>query len=437
MNILILRELRQLLLLLATGLLLSWWLGSLWPLVAVLAGLLGYYLWQLSRLHGWLQRYPQDWEPPESTGAWGEMFNGLYRLLRRENLARDDLAQMIRRTEKSMSAMRDGVILLDRRQQLETWNQAAAVALGLRMDTDRRQAFTNFVRQPQMIEYLEKDDFQQPLTLPAPVNPARMLEYSVTRYGAGEYLLLVRDVTRLHRLEQMRKDFVANVSHELKTPLTVFKGYVETLLDSTGEEQAALRRALQQMNLQSSRMERLINDLLWLARLEGTAAEQPHRQVRLDLLCASLREEAQVLADERRQQIELEVPLGLVLLGDVNELRSAIGNLLTNAINYTGDNGRIRLQWRAGEDGGGLLEVCDNGPGIEPHHLPRLTERFYRPDASRVTATGGTGLGLAIVKHILLRHDSRLDISSKFGQGSCFACCFPAHRVLGLEPAEI
>lgn len=437
MNGLLLKEARRLLLVVAVGGLLSWWQQGLWPLVVLLTGCLGFYLWQLARLLRWLQRYPDDWEPPESSGAWGELFNGLYRLLRRENLARDDLSQLIRRTESSMSAMRDGVVLLDRRQQLETWNQAAAHALGLRMSTDRRQAFTNFVRHPQMIAYLEKADFQQPLTLPAPVNPARMLEYSVTRYGAGEYLLLVRDVTRLHRLEQMRKDFVANVSHELKTPLTVFKGYVETLLDSTGEEQAALRRALQQMNLQSSRMERLINDLLWLARLEGTAAEQPHRQVRLDLLCASLREEAQVLADERRQQIELEVPLGLVLLGDVNELRSAIGNLLTNAINYTGDNGRIRLQWRAGEDGGGLLEVCDNGPGIEPHHLPRLTERFYRPDASRVTATGGTGLGLAIVKHILLRHDSRLDISSKFGQGSCFACCFPAHRVLGLEPAEI
>src|SRR5690606_8850496 len=238
------------------------------------------YLWQLLRLLRWLQRYPDEWEPPESSGAWGELFNSLYRLLRRENLARDDLAQLIRRTESSMSAMRDGVVLLDRRQQLETWNQAAAQALGLRMATDRRQAFTNFVRHPQMVEYLAGDDFRQPLCLPAPAQAARMLEYSITRFGAGEYLLLIRDVTRLHRLEQMRKDFVANVSHELKTPLTVFKGYLETLLDTTPDSEPALRKALEQMDGQSRRMERLINDLLWLAQLEGSEVRQAHQPVR-------------------------------------------------------------------------------------------------------------------------------------------------------------
>lgn len=429
MNGLLLKEARRLLLVVAVGGLLSWWQQGLWPLVVLLTGCLGFYLWQLARLLRWLQRYPDDWEPPESSGAWGELFNGLYRLLRRENLARDDLSQLIRRTESSMSAMRDGVVLLDRRQQLETWNQAAAQALGLRMATDRRQAFTNFVRQPQMVEYLAGGDFRQPLSLPSPAQPARILEYSVTRFGAGEYLLLIRDVTRLHRLEQMRKDFVANVSHELKTPLTVFKGYLETLLDNTSDSQPALFRVLEQMDEQSRRMERLIKDLLWLAQLEGTEVQQPHQPVRLDLLCASLVADNERLAAEGQQTIELKVPAGLALLGDANELRSALTNLLTNAINYSGDKGKIGLYWRTTEEGG-RLEVCDNGPGIAAHHLPRLTERFYRPDASRITATGGTGLGLAIVKHVLLRHDAQLEIVSTPGQGSCFACCFPAYKVL-------
>lgn len=434
MNTLLLREIWRLLLLAGVGLLVSWWQGALWPLVLVLTGCLGFYLLQLERLHRWLQRYPDDWEPPESSGLWGELFNTLYRLLRKENLARDDLAQLIRRTENSMSAMRDGVILLDRRQQLETWNQAAAQALGLRVATDRRQAFTNLVRHPQMVEYLQAEDFRQPLSLPAPKNPGRILEYSVTRFGAGEYLLLIRDVTRLHRLEQMRKDFVANVSHELKTPLTVFKGYLETLLDSTPEQQTGLRRALDNMNGQSQRMERLINDLLWLARLEGSEADQPHQPVRLDLLCAAVYEDSAALIDSRLQQVALDIPHGLTVLGDAGELRSALTNLLTNAINYSGERGLIRVLWSEDDSGGGRLEVCDNGAGIEAHHLPRLTERFYRPDSSRITATGGTGLGLAIVKHILLRHDAHLDISSTLGQGSCFACCFPAHRVV--EPQE-
>lgn len=429
MNALLLREAWRLLLLAGVGLLVSWWQGGLWPLVLVLVGCLAFYLFQLERLRRWLQRYPDDWEPPESSGLWGELFNTLYRLLRKENLARDDLAQLIRRTENSMSAMRDGVVLLDRRQQLETWNQAAAQALGLRMATDRRQAFTNLVRHPQMIEYLQGGDFRQPLTLPAPTHAAKMLEYSVTRFGAGEYLLLIRDVTRLHRLEQMRKDFVANVSHELKTPLTVFKGYLEALLEATPNEQAGLRRALENMDGQSRRMERLINDLLWLAQLEGSEAEHSHQPVRLDQLCAAVCADSAALLESRQQQIDMDVPAGLSVLGDAGELRSALTNLLTNAINYSGEQGKIRVTWHA-DDEGGRLEVCDNGPGIEAHHLPRLTERFYRPDASRITATGGTGLGLAIVKHILLRHDAHLEIVSTLGQGSCFACCFPAHRIL-------
>jgi two-component system phosphate regulon sensor histidine kinase PhoR len=436
LHALLLHEVRRLLLLLAAAGLVAWWQHSLWPLVGVLGACLAFYLWQLARLQRWLQRYPDDWEPPESSGAWGELFNGLYRLLRRENLARDDLAQLIRRTESSLSAMRDGVVLLDRRQQLETWNQAAALALGLRMASDRRQAFTNFVRDPRMIEYLQVADFRQPLSLPSPAQPARMLEYSITRFGAGEYLLLIRDVTRLHRLEQMRKDFVANVSHELKTPLTVFKGYLETLLDCTPDSQPALRRALEQMEGQSQRMERLIQDLLWLAQLEGSEVQATHQPVSLSALCASVVAEHAALAADQRQQVVLAVPEHLQLLGDADELRSALTNLLVNAIHYSGEHSRIELCWQAG-DNGGCLAVRDNGPGIAAHHLPRLSERFYRPDPARITATGGTGLGLAIVKHVLLRHDAQLKIDSSLGQGSCFACCFPPHRVLSGPAPEL
>ncbi|NLD15138.1 MAG: phosphate regulon sensor histidine kinase PhoR [Gammaproteobacteria bacterium] len=429
MNFTIVKELRRLAVLLVLASLAAWLLRSLWPLLVVLAGYTAFNLLQLVRLNRWLLQYPADWEPPESSGAWGDLFNNLYRLLRKENLARDELGQLIRRTENSMSALRDGVVVLDRRQQLETWNQAAAQALGLRMASDRGQALTNLVRHPALGEYLQGGDFSQPLCLPAPTGKERMLEYSITRFGAGEYLILIRDVTRLHRLEQMRKDFVANVSHELKTPLTVFKGYLETLGDSIPAEQTAVHRALQHMGAQSERMELLIRDLLLLSRLENTETRNDPQPVAVAGLIQRLADGLELLTQDKQQRIQLDIPPGLRLLGDEGELSSAFGNLLANAVHYSGQNALIQVLWQVQPDGEGRLVFADSGPGIAAHHLPRLTERFYRPDASRVTATGGTGLGLAIVKHVLLRHNARLDISSTPGKGSHFICCFEAQQI--------
>ena len=426
MNFTIVKELRRLTWLLLLAGLAAWLLRSLWPLLVVLAGYTAFNLLQLVRLNRWLLQYPADWEPPESSGAWGDLFNSLYRLLRKEHLARDELGQLIRRTENSMSALRDGVVVLDRRQQLETWNQAAAQALGLRMASDRGQALTNLVRHPALSAYLQGNDFSQPLCLPAPTGKERLLEYSITRFGAGEYLILIRDVTRLHRLEQMRKDFVANVSHELKTPLTVFKGYLETLIETVPAEQAALHRALQHMGAQSERMELLIRDLLLLSRLENTETRNDPQPVAVAGLVQGLVDGLDLLIRNKGQQVRLEIPPDLHLQGDETELASAFGNLLANAVHYSGQGACIHVHWQpdAGEGAGGRLIFDDTGPGIAAHHLPRLTERFYRPDASRVTATGGTGLGLAIVKHVLLRHNGQLEIDSTPGQGSRFACRF-------------
>lgn len=428
MNFKILHEIKRILLILCIGLAVSWFLNSLWPTVLALLGYLSYNVVQLVRVNRWLLHYPDDWEPPESSGAWGDLFNNLYRLLRKENLARDELAQLIKRTENSMSALRDGVILLDRRQCLDTWNQAAAQALGLRLNSDKRQPFTNFVRHPRMSEYLRDNDFSLPLSLPAPNDSRKMLEYSITRFGAGEYLLIIRDVTRLHRLEQMRKDFVANVSHELKTPLTVFKGYLETLLDTTAPENKGLYRALEQMSDQSNRMELLINDLLLLSRLENTESQQPSSPVAVKPLLEELTHSLALLSNEKEQEITLNIPDDAAIFGEAAELRSAFSNLLLNAVNYTPAKGKIQINWLPKDDAC-ILEFKDNGLGIASHHLSRLTERFYRTDPSRVTATGGTGLGLAIVKHVLLRHAAQLEISSTLGVGSSFKCCFPADRV--------
>src|SRR5699024_4276715 len=231
MNFSIFHEIRRILLLLIASVLLAWHQQSLWPTVAALLLYLSFATWQLARINNWLLRQPEDWDPPESSGAWGDLFDNLYRLLRKEKAQREALAELIARTESSSAALRDGVVILDRWQRMTNWNQAAALLLGLRRATDLRQPLTNLVRHPDLLSYLREETFEHTLHLPSPYVPHIMLEISVTRFGAGEYLLLLRDITQLHQLEQMRKDFVANVSHELKTPLTVLKGYLEALQD--------------------------------------------------------------------------------------------------------------------------------------------------------------------------------------------------------------
>ncbi|SDT08009.1 phosphate regulon sensor histidine kinase PhoR [Pseudomonas oryzae] len=393
---------------------------------ALLAGLSAYLYWnlrQLLRLHHWLRTADADELPPESSGVWGEVFDQIYHLQKRNLRARGRLQAVIDRVQESTAALRDGVIMLDRQGNLEWWNRAAGQLLGLKRKQDGGQPITNLVRHPRFKEYFERDHHPEPLELPSPVNDHIRLQLQLTLYGNGEHLMIVRDVTRVHQLEQMRKDFVANVSHELRTPLTVLTGYLETLLDNVEEIQPRWRRALQQMQQQGARMQNLLNDLLLLARLEATDYPADNKPVSVDLLLASIRADAQALSGGRHA-ISLEADARVRLKGSEAELRSAFSNLVFNAVKYSPEGGEIRLRWW-GDETGAHFSVQDSGLGIEAKHIPRLTERFYRVDASRSANTGGTGLGLAIVKHVLIRHHGQLQIDSTPGKGSTFTCHFP------------
>ncbi len=267
------------------------------------------------------------------------------------------------------------------------------------------------------------------MQFPSPTDDAVMLSVRIVPYGENQRLVLARDISRLHRLEQMRRDFVANASHELRTPLTVLGGYLETLADS---DDAALRQwqpAIEQMRHQANRMRRLVDDLLLLSRLETDEAPAEPEAVAVPAMLASIREDAELLAGERAHAIELEAEPGLQLRGDYHELRSAFANLVLNAVQHTPAEGRIAIRWYA-DAGGAHLAVSDTGPGIPPQHLPRLTERFYRVDVGRSRAAGGTGLGLAIVKHVLHRHGGALAIDSRLGRGSTFQCDFPSELIV-------
>ena len=421
---------RRLLLLVSVCLLLGLITGEYaWALVIGLAGYLGWHLQQLLRLHKWLRTRQGDEAPPDGYGLWGEVFDSIYHLQRRDQKVRGRLQAVIDRVQESTAALKDAVIMLDRDGNLEWWNIAAEKLLGLKTPQDSGQQITNLVRDPRFIEYFENHNYNEPLELPSPISDRLRLQFHITQYGNREHLMLVRDITRLYQLEQMRKDFVANVSHELRTPLTVIAGYLETLLDNVENVNPRWLRALQQMQQQGGRMQNLLNDLLLLAKLEATDYPSDNQPVAVDLLLLSIKNDAQALSSERHHRISLEADPHLKLKGSETELRSAFSNLVFNAVKYTPDEGEIRIRWWSDEQGA-HLSVQDSGLGIEAKHLPRLTERFYRVDSSRASNTGGTGLGLAIVKHVLLRHRARLDIVSKLGKGSPFTCHFPTLQVV-------
>jgi len=383
---------------------------------------------QYNRLMTWLQREDRS-EPPESQGAWGELLDELARHQKHTQAREQALRAIIARFQQSTAALDDAIIIVDSHNALEWWNSTANDLLGLHPG-DRGKPLLNLIRDPRFVRYYRKSNYQEPLQLISPVNPDIHLQYQISRFGEGDRVLVARDITRLVKLEQTRQDFVANASHELRTPLTVIRGYLETFLDQ--ELPRPLQRALSQMQQQAKRMESLVADLLLLSRLESTQHISDEQPIRIQALIEQIARDARDLSADRGHRFHLEVDAEHDLVGQELELQSAFSNLVFNAVRYTPSPGEITIGWKV-DARGGHFSVRDNGIGIDPVHIPRLTERFYRVDESRSSASGGTGLGLAIVKHVLMRHNGRLTIESRSGKGSTFSCHFPPDMVRRVE----
>lgn len=400
------------------------------PLIGALAGLLiwaGIQIRRFNVLRRWLLG-DTSLEPPELPGAWGEVLDALARIQKRTRAREASLRRVISRFQQSSAALPDAVIIIDRNNNLEWWNLAAERLLGLRRDLDRGKPLLNLVRDPLFVDYYHRREYQEPLELPSPLGDETRLQYQISLFGEDDRLLVARDITRLTQLEQTRQQFVANASHELRTPLTVIRGYLETFLDQ--ELPSPLQRGLGQMQQQARRMENLVQDLLLLSRLEATSRQAASlKPVLIQSLISHIHEDAVALSGERNHRFELQVDPHHDLLGLPAELQSALSNLVFNAVRYTPDEGRILIRWWV-DRSGGHFSVTDTGIGIEARHIPHLTERFYRVDDSRSSASGGTGLGLAIVKHVLMRLGARLEIQSTPGKGSCFSCHFPVELVV-------
>jgi len=411
---------------LVAGLFVGLLVGPIWVWLLTAACL--YLAWQLVnlyRLDRWLRLRSQI-DPPNLGGIWGDVIGQVGRLHRRKQYHKQRLVQLYRELRRSTAALPDGVIILSSQHEIVWFNRQAARLLGLKRPVDVGLRIDNLIRTPEFVRYLHGDDFATPLIIRPPVHAELFLSLQLVPYGAGQSLLLVRDVTRQMRLEATRKDFVANASHELRTPLTVISGYLDVLADDASIDDA-WSGPIRDMRAQAQRMNTIIADLLELSRLESTDGEAPREPVDVPRMLERLHRDA-LAGGDRPRQVLLDLESDCGLYGSAQELESAFTNLLVNGIKYTLSDGTVRMRWWADEEGA-YFSVIDSGIGIPAEHIPRLTERFYRVDAGRSRDRGGSGLGLAIVKHALQRHGGWLDVQSIEGKGSTFTCHFPPQRI--------
>jgi two-component system phosphate regulon sensor histidine kinase PhoR len=399
----------------------------------VLGGILAWQFVNLFRLQRWLRHRAHE-EPPNIGGVWGDVIALIHRIYRHKNLYRRRVTQQLREFRRLSAALPDGVVLLSANQEILWFNRTAASLLELRRKVDVGIPITNLVRNPDLAEYMGRSQAGGGAGIVIRVGGGETWLLLVVIPVGGQYLMLARDVTREARLEQMRKDFVANASHELRSPLTVIAGYLDQLADDESLDQE-WREPIADMRRQATRMREIVDDLLALSRLESTTEEAPLEEVDMPALLQRLAREARgAVANPPR--FEVDVDPALMLRGSESELHSIVANLLSNAVKYTPPDGTVSVGWRR-EAGGAALMVRDTGIGIAPEHLPRLTERFYRVDRARARAKGGSGLGLSIVKHALQRHGGRLEIASVEGRGSTFTAHFPAGRIVARPVAVI
>ena len=360
--------------------------------------------------------------------AWSEIF---FRLQRVISGLRKDIEQVERQHKRFIEAFQaspNGIVMLDDQDQIEWCNAIAEQFLEIQFKRDALQRIHYIVRKPEFVQYMMSRQFEEPVVLEKMGSAASLiLRLQVFPFSENRRLILIQDITDLSKAEAMRRDFVANVSHEMRTPLTVMMGFLETVqtLELPPEQKA---QYLEMMMDQGRRMKNLVEDLLTLANLEANTQPAPMNSISMSYLMSLIKNDAYALSQGKHSlNFDLKTPCNL--LGEEREVLSAFSNLVSNAIRYTPNVGSVSATWSVNAAGEGEFTVTDTGPGISSEHIPRLTERFYRVDRSRSRETGGTGLGLAIVKHVANRHQANLVIESTPGRGSTFILRFPPVRI--------
>ena len=398
--------------------------------ISLLIYLSSHILW-LHQLHHWFKK-PTLNTIPEGSGVWEDIFAALLQYERNNIFNQTQLNSALERFRLATSAMPDGLVILSASNAIEWCTPHAEAQLGLMLETDKNIPIVNLIRDSHFIAYLYSEAYEEPYKLKSWRNPDVTLEIQLIPFANQQKLLISRDMTQLEKVDAMRRDFIANVSHELRTPLTVVGGFLETLSDMEGAVPAALKTYFAMMEDQTSRMRRIIEDLLTLSSIESNVEAPDNKEIEMAKLLKIVQNDAVGLGQalsKAKHKIYLDADPTLNLNGSQDELQSAFGNLVSNAVRYTSKGGEIFITWNLINEQP-VFTVRDTGIGIEQQHIDRLTERFYRVDRGRSRETGGTGLGLSIVKHILIRHQAKLEISSEIGVGSTFCIVFPKARII-------
>jgi two-component system phosphate regulon sensor histidine kinase PhoR len=407
----------------------GWSLGYTFEVILIGAGC--YLLWTfsiISKLFDWIDKGMRG-IPPDAGGVWGEISDTLNRQRRRHRRTLEKMRHTIKRVTRVTDALDEGVLVLRRDLTLDWWNSSAKRLLGLR-SSDRGSAIINLIRDPEFVSYIHQPEFIGSIQMPSSSQEGRLLLFTASHFGDNEIVLVIADITRMNNLETARKEFVGNISHELRTPLTVIRGYIETLQDLPSNT-AMADRAFEQMATQVSRMQSLADDLILLSRFEGAEyqsnggpdSQQSYPSTNLFNLLSEIMVEAEQLSGGRHS-LELDCCEAISLSVEPSSLRSALGNLVFNAVHHNPQGATITISLTE-PNAAVSIAIADDGVGIDPLEIPRLTERFYRGDSSRNSDTGGSGLGLAIVKHAVTSCGGELQINSRLGQGAVFICRFP------------
>jgi len=371
-------------------------------------------------------------EPTYLGGMFDDISFRIHRLRQRSRKRKKRMSELLRRWQDSSGSLPDATVVINTNGTIAWFNLTASSMLGLK-PSDTGQHITNLIRNPRFVHFIREADYTEHMEIPSPLDVSKVLNVRLSAYGNKQHLLLVSDVTHLRRLMTMRRDFIANVSHELRTPLTVILGYLESLKDEESLDQDDIKQYMDRLEPSAKRMKSLVEDLLMLSSLDtdAPASVESSEVVNVAGMVRNICAEAEQLSGGRHE-FHCNIDKGLKIRGVDKEIYSAFMNLVSNAVRYTPDGTRVEILWQEDGDGAKFC-INDNGPGIQPEHIPRLTERFYRVDVGRSRQTGGTGLGLAIVKQVLRRHDATLEIHSRVGQGASFCCHFPAARLEGEE----
>ena len=398
-----------------------------WAL-ASLVTLSGYIVWlyhRLLKLEQWVRKGTKASQVYDDAGFVGIVIRQLYEQKKAQNKRKRRTKRILRRLNQNISALPDATVLLNRDYQIEWCNAPARYLLNLRSPQDLGYKISNLIRDPELLSYLKDPDSREYIEIGSPNDPGMIIQIKIVAFAGEQTLLIARNVSDQKQLQESLKSFVANASHELKSPLTVIAGHLE-MLEVENDLSDSGRRSLEVAERQTERMKELIEGLLLLSQVESRRLD-PAEGDSVSITEVMINVMATLEKYEDKGRVQLEHPDDLFLIGVSVEIESICINLLENALKYSVPKTLIHARWHETDEGEFAFSVEDQGPGIETDELPKITERYYRGAKSRVEATG-SGLGLAIVKHAANKHGARLNIASEFGRGSRFTVTFPSYR---------